>query len=243
MIQVTSQMIKDSSPMKKVAFISDIHSNLPALESTIKDIQNRGIEIIYCLGDIIGYHSFTNEVINLLKSEGVISIKGNHDVAIIGEYFNRENEGDFVLYWNFDALTPENKKYLVDLPDFLNISVGDITVKIVHGSPNSVDQYIRENSDEAELFLNQMDSDVLICGHTHLPYIMEKDGKFLLNTGSIGKPKFGRPECSYIILTVNGKNIIPEIVTLPYNVEKITDHLTKNGFPKKLITALETGNP
>ncbi|MGL1893825.1 MAG: metallophosphatase family protein [Spirochaetaceae bacterium] len=229
--------------MKTVAFISDIHSNLPALKSTIKDIRDRGINTIYCLGDIIGYHSFTNEVIDLLQQEDVISIKGNHDIAITGEYFNRDNDGDFVLYWNFDALTSENREYLNNLPSTLEFIIEGITLKLVHGSPKSADQYIREESDEADLYLKEMKTDILICAHTHIPYIRSLKGKHLLNTGSIGKPKFGKPLCSYLLLNIDGNNINPEIITLSYPVKVMTEHLKKNKFPEKLITALETGNP
>ncbi len=229
--------------MKKVAFISDIHSNLPALEATLLDIKNRGISTIYCLGDIIGYHSFTNEVISLLKENGVISIKGNHDEAITEEKFDRNSEKDFVLTKNLDALTDENKKYLMELPITLFIDIDGVSVQIVHGSPKSISEYIREGSEEADFYLNSMTTDVLISGHTHLPYITIKDGKYLLNTGSVGKPKFGKPECSYIVLTIDKEDITPEVISLPYDIDIITEHLEERGFPEKLISALKTGMP
>lgn len=229
--------------MKKIAFISDIHSNIPALEETIIDIKKRGIEDIYCLGDIIGYHSFPNQVIKVLKDEGVISIKGNHDLAITEENFNRENESHFVLWWNYDNLTSENIEYLKQLPESLEINVEDITIKIVHGSPESIEEYIREGSKEIDKYFELMTTDVLICGHTHLPYIHEKDGKFLLNTGSVGKPKIGKPLSSYILLNVDGKNISPEIIRLSYDTDTMIKHLKENGFPEKYAEAIKTGNP
>lgn len=229
--------------MRKVAFISDIHSNLPALEATLEDIESRGITEIYCLGDIIGYHSYTNEVISLLRENNVKSIMGNHDKVITEESFDKEDHGNFVLTWNLEALTRENRSYLTDLPLSLNIDVEGYKVQIVHGSPESIDEYIREGSETADYYLDKMESDVLISGHTHLPYIMEKSGRYLLNTGSVGKPKFGKPECSYIVLTSLEGNIKPEIITLPYDVKTIIDHLRERNFPEKLISALESGNP
>ena len=228
---------------EKRAFISDIHSNLPALESAINKIKSLGISRIYCLGDIIGYHTFTNEVIQLLKENGVISIKGNHDLAITEEAFNRSKESDFVLYWNYDALTPENLTYIKELPLNLEVQVEDISIKLVHGSPESITEYIREGSPEVSIYMDRMESDILMCGHTHIPYIVENNGKYLLNTGSIGKPKFGKPEASFIVLTINGREISPEILSIPYDVEKMTNDLAKNNFPDKLIKAIETGLP
>ncbi len=229
--------------MTKIAFISDIHSNLPALISTIDNIREKGVEKIYCLGDIIGYHTYTNEVIDLLKQEKVISIKGNHDEAITMEQFNRDKAEDFVLYWNYDRLTEENKTYLKHLPDSIEFHIEDISICLVHGSPDSIGEYIRENSAEASIYISEMKSDVLLCAHTHIPYITEQSGKHLLNTGSIGKPKFGKPEASYILLTIDEKKITPEIISLPYPVQDITAHLKEHNFPEKLIHALETGLP
>lgn len=229
--------------MKKLAFISDIHSNLPALQATISDVRNRGIDTIYCLGDIIGYHSFPNEVIDILRQERVVCIKGNHDEAIIEERFDRNREKDFVLYWNYDNLIEENKIYLKELPESIHFKIENVSISLVHGSPNSISEYIREHSDEASIYIDEMETDILLCAHTHLPYITKKNGRHLLNTGSVGKPKFGKPECSYIVLTIDEKNIIPEIITLPYPVEEIVYHLRVNNFPENLITALESGNP
>lgn len=229
--------------MEKIAFISDIHSNLPALEATFEKIKSLGINKVYCLGDIIGYHTFTNEVINLLKDNKVISIKGNHDLSITEEAFNRSKDSDFVLYWNFDALTKDNLSYIKNLPETLDIKVEDVVIKLVHGSPNSITEYIREGSPEVDRYISEMTTDILMCGHTHLPYIAKRDGKFLLNTGSVGKPKFGKPEASFIIITVNGNIIEPEIVSVPYNIKKMTEHLSQNNFPDKLIRAIETGLP
>lgn len=229
--------------MKRIAFISDIHSNLPALEATLENIRLKGITDIYCLGDIIGYHSNTNEVVSLLRESSVVSIMGNHDMVITQENFDRNEKNNFVLTWNLDVLTDENRNYLSALPLSMDIDIDDVKVKIVHGSPESIDEYIREGSDTADYYLNRMETDVLISGHTHLPYIMERNGKYLLNTGSVGKPKFGKPECSYIVLAVEGSEINPEIITLPYDVERITKDLKDKQFPEKLILALESGNP
>lgn len=229
--------------MERVAFISDIHSNLPALEAVIDDIRSKGIDRIYCLGDISGYHSQPNLVIDLLKSQGVISIKGNHDMVITEKKFNREKPGDFVLWWNYDELTEENLKYLYTLPEELVLEIEDKKVKIVHGSPESIEEYIREGSREVHKYIDTLKEDVLICGHTHLPYIFKKDGKFLLNTGSVGKPKVGKPESSYVIVSIADNEITPEIVFVKYDVQTIVTHLRKNSFPEKYIEALITGNP
>lgn len=227
--------------MEKIAFISDIHSNLPALKAVIEDIRSKGVDKIYCLGDISGYHSQPNRVIELLKEEEVISIKGNHDMVITEQKFNREKPGDFVLWWNYDQLTRENREYLQNLPEELVISWEGLLIKIVHGSPESIEEYIREGSREAKKYLGSLHEDILICGHTHIPYIIQERGKYLLNTGSVGKPKIGRPDSSYLLLSIDGDGVTPEIIYVDYKVDEIVTHLRENSFPEKYIEALLTG--
>lgn len=229
--------------MKRFAFISDVHSNLPALKSALEDIKRRDVDKIYCLGDLIGYHCFPNEVIELLQSEDVVSLKGNHDEAITEEMFDRNRKGDFPLYWNYDALTEANIHYLRHLPNSIEFHADDVNIVLVHGSPESISEYIREDSYEMGKYFEDMKSDILICAHTHLPYHKQLDGKWLINTGSIGKPKIGRPEVSYILLTVDGSNIEPEVITCPYPYQEMMKALEERDFPKKLIEAIESGNP
>ena len=229
--------------LKHVAFISDIHSNLPALESTIKDIRSRGIKDIYCLGDVVGYHTFPNEVTELLQKENITTIKGNHDEMITNKEFDRKKESDFVLYWNFDQLSTENLLFLQKLPISIRFSIENVSINIVHGSPNSISEYIREGSAEIEKYLSEMNTDILICAHTHVPYIFKDHGKYIMNCGSVGKPKFGKPESSYLLLKIDNNNILSEIITVNYPIYTIVDSLKVNNFPKKLIRALETGLP
>ncbi len=229
--------------MTRIAFISDIHSNLPALEAVLKEIKKLKIEEIYCLGDLIGYHTFTNEVINLLRDEEVVSLKGNHDHLISESNFNRESEKDFPHYWNYDRLTPENLEYIKNLPEVIHIDREGVTIKLVHGSPQSKTEYIREGSEEHTHYLDNMETTILICAHTHLPYITNRYKKYLLNTGSVGKPKLGEPKASFLILTIDGETILPEICFTTYDTERMVSDLKKNNFPNKLIDSIKTGLP
>lgn len=229
--------------MKKLAFISDIHSNLPALKTALEDIKSRGIRDIYCLGDVVGYHTYPNEVIALLKESGVISIEGNHDKVINDKSFDRSNPKHFSFGWNYDRLTPGNLEFLKELPTELELNIEDVVIKLHHGSPESVTEYVFEDSKEMDKYLNNSSSHVLITAHTHLPYIKCVDEKWIINTGSVGKPKIGRPEITYIVLTVDGSSVVPEIVSKPYPFMDLVTSLEEEDFPEHLITAIRTGNP
>jgi len=227
--------------MTKLAFISDIHSNLPALEVVLRDIKSHEVDHIYCLGDIIGYHTQPNEVIRLLQENRVLSIKGNHDKTH-AELTPEEGKNQSInVRYNSEKLTPENRQYLLSLPEQMVLEVEDIKIKMVHGSPNHIAQYLHKDSPEAREELAKLQEQVLLCGHTHIPYIMEEEGKFLINPGSVGKPKHGTPDASYLILTISDNNIYPKLTTTEYDVNKATEQLERHNFPVKLQEALLKG--
>lgn len=239
--------------MSRLAFISDIHSNLPALEAVLEDIAERNVDTIYCLGDIIGYHSFPGQVIDLLKKYNVVSIKGNHDEMITGGHFNRQKESDFVKWWNADALSSDEQAYLAGLPETLFFEQDGLMFELSHGSPADINEYLYFESEAAGKALDTTAADILLCAHTHLPGAQQKSDTLLLNPGSIGKPKIGRPNATYLIVdTKAGKSegqvfnlskasAAVEFHEVAYKVDAIIADLKAKGFPEKLMTALATG--
>lgn len=223
----------------KVAFISDIHSNPMALEAVLKDIESRQIDSIYNLGDSIGYHTKPNEVLQLLQEKELTSIKGNHDLDILNKKFNPKNDPD-IFEWTFNNLTEENCQYLESLPDSINVTIEGWKFHICHGSPESVELYCYEGSDYSEEMINASEADVIVCGHTHLPYLKKYDKKYMINSGSVGKPKIGRPNATYNLVTVTETDISSEIIEVPYDYESMASHVESFGFGK-YATHLRTG--
>ncbi|MHA1219509.1 MAG: metallophosphoesterase family protein, partial [Candidatus Heimdallarchaeaceae archaeon] len=124
--------------MPRIAVISDIHSNIYALETILQDIQKRkNIDEIICLGDIVGYYPFPNECIELIREECSISMLGNHDAGVIGDepsfYFNPT--AYTMIQWTQDNIHAENKKWLTTLPRRKTIERDDCSIYLVHGSP------------------------------------------------------------------------------------------------------------
>ncbi|MBI2129882.1 metallophosphoesterase family protein [Candidatus Woesearchaeota archaeon] len=162
-----------------IAVISDVHSNLEALESVLEDIDKHGIKDIYCLGDIVGYGASPNEVIELFKKYKIKSVRGNHDSAIVHE----ESFTDFKSYMDFNdharnalkitknLLTRESKKYLKNLKDFMVID----GVRFVHSSPpDSYKNYVYYTT--SKYAFEKFDEDLCFIGHTHKPcaYVCKK---------------------------------------------------------------------
>lgn len=225
--------------MKKIAFISDIHSNYPAIKSVLSDINSRGIDEIYCLGDIVGYHTMPNETISIVKENRIKCLLGNHDNDILNKRFKSEKNPD-IFSWTWNELTEENRDFLADLPIQISIEIEGHSILLCHASPESIEEYCYEGTDYSEKMIKSINEEILICGHTHYPYIKQYGDKYLINTGSIGKPKIGRPNASWVEITFNNETISWEIKEIEYPFEIIAAHVEEHGFIK-YAEVLRTG--
>lgn len=221
----------------KIAFISDIHSNIEALKSVLEDIEKREIETIYCLGDMLGYLNKPNEVVDLIRERNIETIIGNNDEDIILKNF-KENE---VKEWTYKKLTSKNIDFVKNLKKVISITVGDNKVKLVHGSPTSCREYLKEGEENTLKTLMTLQEDILVAAHTHLPYIDFYNNKMIINCGSVGKPKFGSPNASYAVLSIEENDVISEIVEVEYDVEAAVRSLEEDGFSLELIEEIRTG--
>lgn len=221
----------------KIALISDIHSNIEALKSVLEDIEKKGIKKIYCLGDMLGYLNKPNEVVDLVRERGIESIIGNNDEDIVFENF----KDDETKKWTYKALTSENIRFIKNLKKDITISVEGNKIKMVHGSPSSSREYLREGEENTQKVLLSLGEDILVVAHTHLPYIDFYNNKMIINCGSVGKPKFCSPNSSYAILSAENEEVIAEIVEVEYDVESTITSLRVNGFSEELIEDIKTG--
>jgi putative phosphoesterase len=192
----------------KIAVISDIHSNILALEAVLKDIERQQVDQVYCAGDLVGYAPFPNDVIELIRQKQIPTVMGNYDDGIgfmrfiCGCDYKDEKAqalGEKSIVWTKAHTTEENKDFLRNLPSEIRFTVDGKKVLLVHGSPNRLNEYITENipRDYALDLIELNEADILICGHTHIPFKMVLKDKLLINVGSVGKPKHGEPSARY----------------------------------------------
>jgi len=166
------------------AVISCLHANLAALEAVLADIDQRGIDTITCLGDLVGYGPQPNEVVNLVRERAIPSCQGCWDEDII-EGLNScecsypsqlaERRGHQAHQWTAEQLSEENKAFLASLP----MSLRRDRLLFVHGSPNSQHEVLLPDMDAFAALerVQTADADTLFCGHTHRPYVRElRDG-------------------------------------------------------------------
>ncbi len=228
----------------KIAVISDIHGNIFALDEVLKNIEKQNVNYTICLGDLVGYGCNPNEVIERIKSEKIPCIKGNYDASVVDKdyTFIRENEvNSFSLPWAVKTVTDENIKFLKELPNSITLEFNNKKIQFVHGSPRRINEYLTEDYEKFNEVIDEFNHDVLVCAHTHIPYIKEINSKIIINDGSVGKPKNGTPKATYLIINITKDNFSPEINSVSYDYKKIMDKMKNLDFPEKLIKSYELG--
>jgi putative phosphoesterase len=236
----------------RFAVIGDIHSNKFALESVLEDISTQKVDFVISTGDLVGYLPFVNEVIDMMKANKILVVQGNHDKNIAeaqpveDETINEMSEvqihsGASSAYTNW-IITEENRTYLKNLPTQLSIDCKGLKVLIVHGSHRSINEYLYEDKEILEPLAAELDMDIIISGHTHLPYHSIINNKHFINAGSVGKPKHGDAKAAYVIVSVAGDQVHSEIIKVSYDVESMIKAIEENKMiSNKLIPMLREG--
>lgn len=237
----------------KLAAFSDAHANIHALQAILKDIERRGPDYVVCLGDLVGYGVFPGEVINEIKGRGIPTVTGNYDDAIgngrmvCGCDYPDEKAarlGAKSISWTTEN-TPDNaKEFLRELPRRVDFNIKGHNVACFHGSPRKLNEYLFEDFPEKELLhmIEEAGCDVLLCGHTHLPYYRVLGNKHVINAGSVGKPKHGDPSAVYALLDIDSR-VNVEFIKVPYNYEEAARAIESAGLPKEFARAVRTGKP
>ncbi|WP_297425735.1 metallophosphoesterase family protein [Clostridium sp.] len=229
----------------KIAVISDIHANVYALITLLEDIDDEKVDTIICLGDLVGYGPHPNEVISMVRRRHILCIKGNYDNSVVDNeysYIRETHINSFSLPWTVNELREENRIFLDSLPSTMTLNIAGKKLLFVHGSPNKINEYLLKDENNTLDIMNSLNADVLVCAHTHIPGIKEFGNKVYINSGSVGKPKIGRPNITYSILNFTKEGGMKvQIKEIPYPFKRIVKDMTVLNFPKELIQSFEDG--
>lgn len=244
----------------RIAVISDIHSNIYALDEVLIDIEKRSVDMIVCTGDLVGYATRPNEVIETLRKNKILTIMGNYDDAIGNskiacgcDYKNPKDAEKAGLSMHFTGSNTnyENKEYLRSLPKEAIFTFNNKTIRFVHGSTRLINEYLKENSKEANEVMNELIEDILVCGHTHIPYAKYYGEKLLVNAGSVGKLKTNNPNANYVIIDIknsdeainSSSHVEVEIVEVAYDYEKMAKEIEGDEIlPNEFARLIREGN-
>jgi len=234
--------------------ISDIHSNLEALDSVVETI-GKSVDRWICLGDTVGYGANPNECVEIVRELTGHAIAGNHDRAAVGltdsDYFNPIAKAAIV--WTGRILKKENRRYLKSL---------ELTMKIedsyfVHSSPSNPSswQYIFSLDDAVHEF-SHFTERICFVGHSHLAFAIKehqehyqvvedrefhlsKSDRYLVNVGSVGQPRDLDPRACSVIW--DDENSILRFIRVEYDVERAQKKIVDAGLPQFLADRLKYG--
>ncbi len=239
------------------AIISDIHSNLAALEQVLQRIESEKVDEIVCLGDVVGYGPFPNECLSRIGVVASVKILGNHDDAVLG----RTDISDFNLfarkavYWTREVLSDKGREELLQFV----VSSSSSKAFYVHATPSSPLEwdYILNGSD-AESHFSAFSEQVCFIGHTHAAcyfelypeghirtkrptdFVLSNHTRYIINVGSVGQPRDGNADAAFVIF--DDQTGAVKFIRVPYDVKKTQQAMEKAGLPEFLIKRLQLGH-
>ncbi len=230
----------------RIALISDIHGNLPALEAVLADIETAVVDEIICLGDIANVGPHPAECLDVVRSLNCVTLQGNHELYLLGDIEDADWQTCPTwspVRWAQAQLGPDHLRYMAELPfDYTMAQNGRSGATFVHASPSS--QYHGFQAEMAETAVTDLmaglDHTTLFCAHTHRALYRQWSRSWLVNIGSVGMPLDGTPEAKYVIATQNKRQWHVEFRAIAYNTDHLMAEFERTGLQKEggLITAL-----
>lgn len=255
----------------KIALFSDIHANLPALQACFESMESHKPDAIYCLGDLVGYNVWPNEVINEIRRRGIPTIAGNYDQGIglgideCGCAYKTDTDkemGKVSISFTNAIVNNEERQYLRTLPAHIRVEFhlnnDKLTLLLVHGSPRKINEYLFEDRDEKSFvrIMEDAGADIMCFGHTHKPFHRvlqivangKANFKHAINIGSVGKPKDGNPQGCYAMLTLHAESsgdrqdaVTVDFIRFNYDVEKAAHAVEESPLPNAYADMLRKG--
>jgi len=244
----------------RCALIADIHGNLPALEAVLDDIERRGVDAVYHLGDLVGYAPWPDEVVARLAGAGIAGVAGNYDSTVAAdaphcgcraESPEQEALSHESYSWTLARVTEETRSRLRALPFRIDLRPGGghhsgPTLRLVHGAPtlNTLYWDASRSDDFARKMAGKMgaiEGDTIAFGHTHVPWMRDVDGILFVNAGSVGRPKDGDPRASWAVVSWDGEALRAEHVRTEYDVERAAAAILDSELPDAFADDLRLG--
>jgi predicted phosphodiesterase len=238
----------------RIAVLSDIHANLPALDAVLKAIGS--VDVVWHLGDVVGYGPEPDAVVARLGEVGAVGVRGNHDAAAVGgreiEWFNPEARA--AMEWTKRAIGPPTRAWLAALPE--RLVEGPFT--LVHGSPRDPTWEYITSVPVARANLAALTTRYGLHGHTHVPIAYREDDgrvepitpgdgsvlgldarKTLINPGSVGQPRDGDPTASWLVIDSDRERCTWRRVA--YDIASVQAAMIDAALPSRLVDRLSYG--
>jgi putative phosphoesterase len=224
-----------------IGLISDVHSNIVALQAVLEELDELNVKTILHAGDIVGYNPYPDETIDVFKKKKIVSILGNHDRAFMtGDTSDFNPYARAAMEWTRNVASQDSLNYILRLKDTVTIVANRERIVLFHKSPNIFQEYIFPEDVTPDL-LSDINGSVLVLGHTHIPYMREYGtGGMIVNPGSVGQPRDGNPDASFAVLDTVTRKI--ELKRKKYDFEKVIRDIFAAHLPDSLALRLRVGH-
>jgi len=223
----------------RVALISDVHANLPALQAVLRHALQHRVQAFWGAGDWVGLGAFPNEVLDCLRLGNVAAVYGNYDLkvrqvpGIKAKWRSEKPPSKWRPHlWAHEQLSDENRTYLRSLPEEIRLLIEGRRILLRHQlaaeAESSAADAPREGlHPEAEA----ADADIVIVGHTHVPVARKIRSVWFINPGSVGRPDDGDPRASYAILSIGRSRVQVRHYRVEYDVQAASEALRQRQVP------------
>ena len=231
-----------------IGLISDVHANVIALEAVLDALDERGAEVIVCLGDLVGYGPLPNETVEMIKKRKVLTTLGAADERVAysfaGPAARRKGVADEILEWTKSVMEPENLAFLQSLSVQQRIQTPTGWLRFFHGSSDSTAVRLNLNQDPLTLgrLLERHRCNILVAGSTHVPFYRKiSDSSMVLNPGSVGLSLNGEPGADYALLSITDTGMSLEMDKVEYDFAAAAFEGLAWGLPAEVAEAIQHG--
>ncbi len=225
----------------KIALIGDIHANLPALDAVLEDAARWKVEQFWNIGDFVGYGPYPNEVIERCREMNALSVVGNYDRKVLRfaekeEKWSKKKQPEKMaaFRWAAQQLSPANSGYLHALPEQRVLEIYGWQILIIHSSPADPKEHLCPETPAArfEEIARLYPYDLIICGHSHQPFVCKAGDTWFINTGSVGRPDDGDPRAGYAVLDLLPGSLSVEHQRVTYPVDQTVQAVRDHHLPE-----------
>ncbi len=241
--------------MTRLALIGGIYSNYHALEAALDTMDRRGVDGVYCLGDVGGFGPYPDRVYPLLRSRGVECLQGNYDNSLAGGLGDcqcgytdpRDNYFARLSYrYTFERTSQENKKWLGTLPTLVRLEVEGWRVLLCHGSPRKMNEFLWESTSPdsfLEYLLDESQADIVGVTHTGIKWQRKlSDDRLFVNVGVLGRPENNGQTCVwYTELSLSEQRASVNFVPVVYDHQALAADMQAEALPRQFIETILTG--
>jgi putative phosphoesterase len=223
----------------RLVVLADVHSNLHALRTVLEDVEAKGADMIICAGDIVGYGAFPNECCEIVSKSTRAAVCGNHDLSALSEDIEFMNPyAAAAVLWTSKRLRDSSRSFLSSLRTGWSAELSGRKVVMFHGSPEDVNEYIYEEYLDKSI-LERQSADMVILGHTHVPFVARLGSGVVVNPGSVGQPRDGDPRASYAVIEL--PSLAAHIIRREYDIDSAARAIKEQGLPEILSRRLSVG--